>query len=511
MYSSGQRPALFIPTFRKEEACMKPQMPYSAKHYDYTACAGLLAPSASCPGLREPQHTGHARCRAHNTSGGVCPAILPCTSGRHRQTARFLSNSTCTIRPLSGLGFNAAIIRATAGLRKKWPGIWPAAAQYVATDRFEHNNAASLLCANSATRSRYVHMMHSATALSFLDHDFRVVKRTYITGGFCAGGEWGGETFGSLSASKSASMILDARPLELGRDELWLSYVSYWSARCEGSWMAQVTNFGSFICDSSGNKLLDPRPMKRQRERPCGRDRDHRRIPTDDGYWSELHPTDATGGVGLAFVSRSNRTGRVAEARRNHSSFVSYGWLTAKRNGGIIVSKDGLRRPLFELVNIAPQLELRAPDGRYIYHRLPDKFAREGMHNSIHPLWVPELGAYLGVGHRHYRDGSGSKSDAAPFRYGHSYRQVLFTLSPTDFAMKHFSRELCFPSLDLGDSACEGIQFVMSAFRPVARSEDERNVLDARPVVGFSYGVQDCEAAVLTLTIDRLKELLEFR
>ncbi len=27
------------------------------------------------------------------------------------------------------------------------------------------------------------------------------------------------------------------------------------------------------------------------------------------------------------------------------------------------------------------------------------------MHNSIHPLWIPELGAYLCVGHQHVRSG----------------------------------------------------------------------------------------------------------
>ena len=27
------------------------------------------------------------------------------------------------------------------------------------------------------------------------------------------------------------------------------------------------------------------------------------------------------------------------------------------------------------------------------------------MHNSIHPLWIPELGAYLCVGHQHIRNG----------------------------------------------------------------------------------------------------------
>ena len=479
-------------------------LPYAADKYDLSACAGLLPDGASCPGLDELKLKRHAACRAMRTSGGVCPAILSCAVKHHgEQAKRADDDSSCTIQRLPGLGFNAAIIRATAKLRRAWPG-WPSKAHYISADRFDRHNA-KVRCRNPVTHERYPHLMHSATALSFLDRNFSVVKRTFVTGGVCAGGRW------TRSLVKTAAMVTDSRPLELGQRELWMSYSSHWK-NCNGSWVAQLTNFAQYTCNrgSTGNSL-DPLQymqmlrMKRKLKPPCqgATEHEYRRTASNDGPYVELQPTGSVAGNvvrELEFIAH-NRTDRMVAVMQNQSTQSPIA-LTAMRNGGIIVSNDGGRTPLFELVNVAPQLELRAPDGHYTYHRLPDSFAQKGMHNSIHPLWVPELGAYLGVAHRHYRDGGLSSKEV--FRFGSSYRQTLFTLSPVDFSMQRFSRELCFSSLDQGGSACEGVQFVMSAFRPATRSQH------TQPSISFSYGVQDCESAVLTITIERLKQLLEF-
>ena len=81
------------------------------------------------------------------------------------------------------------------------------------------------------------------------------------------------------------------------------------------------------------------------------------------------------------------------------------------------------------------------------------------------------------------------------------------------------------------EQPCEGIQFIMSAFRvgfatpdaPAGRIQLERrpprHTTDSTPrstadvidrTIGFSYGVQDCEAAVVALSLSTIESLLEF-
>ena len=477
-------------------------MKYHSKQYDRTACRGLHPIPTICPGVHEPRdHIGHAACsyRGERTSGGVCPAILPC------------NNDECTIRPLPGLGYNAAIVKATASLRNAWVG-WPSTAVYIAADRFDQTNP-RVACSNPATHDAFNHLMHSGTALSFLDRNFTVVKRTFVTGGKCAAGRF------TKSLVKSARMVTDSRLIEMGSDgEIWLQHASHWpTGNCNGSWIAKLTHFAKYVCPQQGTEL-NPWPMRKRLKPPCKGAELHgyKQIKSAEGPYTVLQPTEYGGGVGLEFISHGNRTGRLAamiQAQQSASSnpfllFDTSGLhrLAAERNGGIVLSNDGTRQPLYELVNVAPELQLRAPSGQYTYHKLPPGFAKIGMHNSIHPIWLPELSEYLCVGHRHYGDGSDDKGEAkrnAHFRFGSSYRQIFFTLSPLDFSVRRFSREFCFPSLEKGSNACEGIQFVMSAFRPASTSRV--------PSVSFSYGVQDCESAVLTMTIAMLERLLEFR
>ena len=47
---------------------------------------------------------------------------------------------------------------------------------------------------------------------------------------------------------------------------------------------------------------------------------------------------------------------------------------------------------------------------------------------------------------------------------------------------------------------CEGVQFVMGAFR---QQPDSRTI-------SFTFGLQDCETAILTLSVQRIIQLLEF-
>jgi hypothetical protein len=128
------------------------------------------------------------------------------------------------------------------------------------------------------------------------------------------------------------------------------------------------------------------------------------------------------------------------------------------------------------------------------------------VHNSIHPIWVEEFNAYLAVGHIHYLP---RKDDPGSYEFGSSYRQILFTIDDAKLSVRRFSRELCLPSLessgegnrriDTEDRAvCDGVQFVMSAFR------------QGPTTFHFSYGINDCESALLTLSLSRIRELLEF-
>ena len=118
-------------------------------------------------------------------------------------------------------------------------------------------------------------------------------------------------------------------------------------------------------------------------------------------------------------------------------------------------------------------------------------------------------------GHRHLRQGyhaNGTIVRSAPFQYGYSYRHIFFTFNETTRRIVRFSREFCIAALDgtkaravpaslsAPSDACDGISFVMGAFR--------RN--DTPGTISFTYGVNDCESALLTLSVARLDTLLEF-
>ena len=117
------------------------------------------------------------------------------------------------------------------------------------------------------------------------------------------------------------------------------------------------------------------------------------------------------------------------------------------------------------------------------------------VHNSIHPLFVKELGGYLGMAHWYTR--SGGFRIRAVSTYGYYYYQAFFLLSATDLQLTKASFPFCFPAVrQNGTARCEAVQFVMNAFR-----EDER-------YIGISYGINDCESAVARMSVSALAQEL---
>ena len=123
--------------------------------------------------------------------------------------------------------------------------------------------------------------------------------------------------------------------------------------------------------------------------------------------------------------------------------------------------------------------------------------------------------SYLCRGTVIYYDDNGILLPSAPFQYGYSYRHIFFTFDEKNRRIVRFSREFCIAALDgtkaraapaslsSPPDACEGISFVMGAFR-----RDDAPASDAS--ISFSYGINDCESALLTVSVARLDALLEF-
>lgn len=373
--------------------------------------------------------------------GDVCPSVLRCD----------VLNATSAAR-LSNTRRSGCTVRRLHGFG--WnPSIMPAPRDvaanrrdlaYVATSARGFGQNRRLHCRNKAflpTSTTPGALLH--TELLLLDRRFQVLERLSILAG---------------SANAGRARGIDARLL-FADGRMSMTLTNHWDPK--GHWLARL--FVSF--DS----------------------------PSRPRAW--LHSRDAgtIAGYGLDGVAGKP--------------------LVAPRNSGIFVAPD-TGAILGELVDVSPYIIVQPRSGSPIQRSAPLSFGEE-LHNSIHPLWIAELGLYLAVGHIHHRNGwvrTGASREAkrhadAPFEYGYAYRQVLLTIHPGTFDVVRFSRELCFSSLEAGaqpSPECEGIQFVMSAFRDRVRAGD------GPPLIGLSYGVQDCEAALLTMTLERLNELLEF-
>ena len=337
----------------------------------------------------------------------------------------------------------------------------------------------------------------SGSDLLLLDAALRVVVRAPIHGGACA---------------QSPDALVDVRLFDAA-GALYASYNTYGRA----AWTRFIP--GARVVPRQGL----PRPG-------CRASAQRRDGAHSCGGRSVTPRRPALGGSGLA----ARRGRRCAQRRprglRRHAP--RSGDEPAKPNPSSAAAAPGL-----ELVHFAPWTEWHVRGGGVVRRAAPTSFP-EDLHNSIHPLWIPEMGAYLGVAHRHSLPHEGGPPARAyerdgkphpPFQFGYAYRHVFLLLSP-QLRVTRYSREYCLPALDggVGGPACEGVQFVVAAFRG-ARRRDAQDPTptgnrvsrhDAAaggagptatpPAPSFSYSVMDCESAALTISLARLDELLEF-
>eukprot|EP00930_Biecheleria_cincta_P054982 TRINITY_DN41355_c0_g1_i1.p1 TRINITY_DN41355_c0_g1~~TRINITY_DN41355_c0_g1_i1.p1 ORF type:complete len:422 (+),score=47.23 TRINITY_DN41355_c0_g1_i1:70-1335(+) len=111
------------------------------------------------------------------------------------------------------------------------------------------------------------------------------------------------------------------------------------------------------------------------------------------------------------------------------------------------------------------------------------------LHNNINPVELPELNAYLAVGHV----ALDNSRTVASFASKYVSFFMLFDNKPP-FKLQHRSPPVCFPSQS--DAArCEIIQFVMSV------------VLESPSSLLLSYGVNDCEAIIARM---QLADMISF-
>lgn len=433
---------------------------YGRAQYDYSPCNGL------------------------GTAGFVCPSILlPCMV-LSESRARPTMTTDCSIMPLTGLGSNPSIIPLDESMLPSLVNVTKTP-KYLASDRYQSFNKL-VKCGNRHAHTRKIKDdpldPMGETRVSLLDRHFRVVGRTIVRSEGCVKG-FSRMSDGRLMRVENSSMI-------------YMAYANYWSSHCE-------QRKGYFL-----SPLRLSVPLRPARSRRSAEMTDSPGVKSPGGKLPS--PFDAT------ILHTSNDT----RSRRPDSGMVE---LTAPRNGGVFIRRDGTAA---ELVDIAPKttfwkvplspVELRAgllgdatrARPSILSHRLaPRSFSAE-VHNSIHPIWVAELDAHLAIGHVHYLPRKDMKGG---FEFGSSYRQIFFTIDDATLAVKRHSRELCMPSLESSGSAnrfiekeadafCDGVQFVMSAFRPQDRPDS----------ISVSYGVNDCESALLTFSVQRLVALLEF-
>lgn len=365
----------------------------------------------------------------------------------------------CTVRPLVGIGFNPSLIAAPASLVHAAEAAGVRGVRFLGTTRVNSDNT-RVDCANPVVKRRggaawevRRRLNLSASDVVLLDRELRPLARAPIQGGACLSDPFA---------------LIDMRLVEANGSVL-ASYNVYASPDgdtpplCTGNWLSTLDV--SVRGPPPFAAALAPLPM---------------------ATWqltAAVRGSDDVGGSGL------NGTVGVR--------------LAAERNAGIVIASGEARA---ELVNSFPTLLFAWPSGERgrVADAVPPSFSA-ATHNNIHPLWLPELNAYLAVAHRHVH-GVSNVSGAAegPFQWGYGYRHTLYTLTPT-LRVSRYSAELCLPAVTapdgssppLGDAACEGVQFVMGALR-------------VPEGVMLTYGVQDCESAAATFAIAELERLLRF-
>ena len=497
-------------------------------------------------------------CAGIGTVGDVCPQVLPCAT------------PGCAIRKLPGLAYNPSVVRAPAWVVAAAARALPPTAppvRYVASDRIGRNNI-PVRCRNKAatnilfspkehreTRQHHKHAhtgaalvgdallphphpngthasnrtvdLGSGSDLLLLDAALRVVVRAPIHGGACA---------------QSPDALVDVRLFDAA-GALYASYNTFGRAAwtrfipgarvvphgkdCKGHWVSRLElNFAK-----DGAHFSDRRPLHVNA------------TPTERFGGSGLSGTPgeklaAARNAGLLAASAAAHLVSVTNRSERHEELLADAFAKPNPLSALSTSAAAAAAPGLELVHFAPWTEWRVRGGGVVRRAAPTSFP-EDLHNSIHPLWIPEMGAYLGVAHRHSKDGTGTTARAyerdgkphPPFQFGYAYRHVFLLLSP-QLRVTRYSREYCLPALDggVGGPACEGVQFVVAAFRGAPAAATSKTLLplgigshatmqqqeEQRPdgggsdAITFSYSVMDCESAALTLSLARLDELLEF-
>jgi len=127
---------------------------------------------------------------------------------------------------------------------------------------------------------------------------------------------------------------------------------------------------------------------------------------------------------------------------------------------------------------------------------LPGRFVVGSGHNKQH-LEAP---VFLGIGHLHR--GGVNESVA---RWGHHYLHFFFTIDARTKSLMHVSPEFCFSALReptgalAADEECEVIQFASTIVIDDADSPFEATSIHDN--VLLTYGVNDCESALLKLSL----------
>ncbi|KAL1507339.1 hypothetical protein AB1Y20_008185 [Prymnesium parvum] len=289
-------------------------------------------------------------CEGLGTAGDACPIVLPCD----RQPWTGARGASCAVEPLPGYGYNPSAIPAPAFVKS----LAQAAGYNVTYLGTTRKWRWSRHCQNEYTRrgdngpgglsGRPERSSSTATDVLLLGAELRVLGRVPLVGGHC------------MQHNHAAE---DVRLLRVGEREVWASYVAFNhpDPRCAGGhWMAR-------LAFSVAGTARRPR------------------------LHVSLEPTEKSCGVGLSL-----KAGRPLWSTRNAGLIVS---------NGVIAFELVRTSPVTEVVRAADSSRIShpAPPSLYGYSEHPNKVLSE-WHNSINPLWIPELdgGCYLGVAHRHY-------------------------------------------------------------------------------------------------------------
>ena len=428
------------------------------------------------PGLRyRPSQYMVSACDHMGTVGGVYPTVLGCAvedaHGRAVRPARppgdgieASAGAGCVVRPLPGFAYNPSIVPAPAAVRMAMAAYGDV--RYVGTTRAAANNRA-VACANPWVSPLWKdRTTTSGSDALLLDAQLRVLGRAKIRGGVCA----------NAPVAAVDARLLNARGAR-GERELRISYSTFGGVggfphACRGHWLSTLELSVRANHPASNGTAQQPELL------------------------ATISPTDRVGGGSLD---------------------PRHVGLYAERNGGLLAGKDG--NVGWELVETAPSLLFVGAAGDRVRRRVPPTFF-DGLRNSIHPLWIDELGVYLGVAHHHvYNQTSGPRGHGGhkPFQFGYFYRHVLYTLG-ADLSVVRYSREFCLPALERGASlgraqpACEGVQFVMGAFRQPEAEQRLPRGGESGHVDGVTlvYGVMDCESASVSISLAELGRMLEF-